>query len=206
MEILQNSSLLASRIFNEETFIEFVVRFIFNVFVIYIIARQIYYRLKPNRNYLFTMVIINIVVFFVCYLLNNINLSIGFAFGIFAIFSILRYRTKPIPIKEMTYMFISISIAIINALGSTNTTVVEIGFTNFSIVAFTFLLEKTWVKRESDKTVIYEKIENIKPSNHDKLLEDLNNRTGLQIHRIEIGQIDLLRDTARVKVYYYENN
>lgn len=206
MEILQNSSLLASRIFNEETFIEFVVRFIFNVFVIYIIARQIYYRLKPNRNYLFTMVIINIVVFFVCYLLNNINLSIGFAFGIFAIFSILRYRTKPIPIKEMTYMFISISIAIINALGSTNTTVVEIGFTNFSIVAFTFLLEKTWVKRESDKTVIYEKIENIKPANHDKLLEDLNNRTGLQIHRIEIGQIDLLRDTARVKVYYYENN
>ncbi len=205
MEIMESSNFLGSLI-NGQDFLEFFLRFVFNILVIYIIARQIYYRVKPNRSYLFTMVILNIIVFSVCNLINSVNLSIGVAFGIFAIFSILRYRTRTLPIKEMTYIFISISVGIINALSSTSVSVVEILFTNATIIAFTLFLEKTWIRKESEKTIVYEKIENIKPVNKEKLLEDLKHRTGLDIHRVEIGRINFLRDTCRVRIYYYESD
>ncbi len=204
MEIMESSNFLGDLV-NGQDFLVFFLRFIFNVLVIYIIARQIYYRVKPNRSYLFTMVILNIIVFSVCNLINSVNLSIGVAFGIFAIFSILRYRTRALPIKEMTYIFISISVGIINALSSTAVSVVEILFTNATIIAFTLFLEKTWIRKESDKTVIYEKIENIKPENREKLLNDLKSRTGLDIHRVEIGRINFLRDTCRLRIYYYDS-
>jgi hypothetical protein len=137
-------------------------------------------------------------------LLNNAKISIGFAFGIFAVFSILRYRTRPLPTKEMTYLFISISVAIINALSSNNLSYAELLLTNGVIIFFTIILEKVWIKNESRKTVIYEKIDLIKPENHDKLLKDLKERTGLNIHRFEIGRIDFLQDLARIRIYYYD--
>lgn len=144
------------------------------------------------------------IVFFVCYILSNAKLSLGFAFGIFAVFSILRYRTMMVPIKEMTYMFISISIAIINALSYNGISIGLVLFTNFALIGFIFLLEKTWVKNELKQTVIYEKIELIKPTHHIELMNDLKTRTGLNIHRFEIGKIDFLRDVARIDIFYYE--
>jgi len=186
------------------SFSDFILRLLINLIVIYVIARQIYFRLVKNRDYLFVMFIFNIVVFFVCYLLSNTTLSLGFAFGIFAIFSILRYRTRVVPTKEMTYMFVAISIAVINALSFD-----EIGFpiiiiTNVIIVAFIFILEKTWVKNEIRKRILYEKIDLIKPENRNLLIKDLQDRTGLIINRVEIDRIDFLRDVARISVYYYE--
>ena len=146
-----------------------------------------------------------IVVFFVCILLANVKLRLGFALGLFAIFSLLRYRTDPIPIKEMTYLFIIIGVAVINSLATKKVSYVELLFTNFAIVAVTYGLEKIWLlKRESRKTIIYENIELIKPENHHLLIEDLKKRTGLNIHRIEIGRINYLRDVARVRAFYYE--
>lgn len=189
---------------NGDNLLDFIFRFIYNLAIIYIIGRLIYFRMRQNRDYLFTLVIINIVVFFVCYLLNKVELEIGFAFGIFALFSILRYRTRQIPIKEMTYLFISISIAIINALSNETISLLKLSFVNFSIVGLTFLLEKTWVRNELSRNIRYEKIELVKPENHELLMEDLKSRTGLNIHRFEIGRIDFLRDVARVKIYYHE--
>ncbi len=187
-----------------QKFFEFLLRFAFNTGVIYVIARLIYFRLRKNRDYLFTLFVFNLVVFFVCYMLDSAEVSIGVAFGIFAIFSILRYRTTTIPIKEMTYMFIAISVAIINGLSNGEIKFIMQIFINITMIVITVMLEKAWVKNELRQNIIYEKIDLIKPENHGKLLLDLKMRTGLDIHRFEIGQIDFLRDVAKIRVYYYD--
>lgn len=187
-----------------ENFLEFLIRFIFDFIIIYAIAKGIYYRVRKRSNILFALFMLNILVFFVCYLLQSVQLSIGFAFGIFAIFSILRYRTTTVPIKEMTYIFISISIAIFNALTNINTGYGIMIFTNITIVVFTFAFERIFIKNESVKTITYDNIDFIKPEKYNELLEDLKQRTGLKIHRCEIGRLNFIRDTARLRIYYYD--
>ncbi len=191
--------------FNADGFRELAFRFFFNLIVIYVIARLIYYKLRQNRDYLFTLFIFNLVVFFVCFLLSSAKISIGFAFGVFAIFSILRYRTTTVPIKEMTYMFISLSVAIINSLTTGSISFIELLFPNIMLISFALVLEKTWVKNEYKREVLYEKIDLIKPDRYDDLLDDLRERTGLKIHRAEVGKIDFLRDVARIKIFYFED-
>ncbi len=182
---------------------EFFIRFGLNVLVILIIAKYIYFRIRRNKDYLFTLLMFNMIVFFICYFLSSIELSLGFAFGIFAIFSILRYRTETVPIKEMTYMFIAISIAIINAIASASVCLIEMIFTNTAIVGLTYILEKAWIRNEVKQMIIYEKIELIKPERQEELIKDIEERTGLKINRYEIGKIDFLRDTALINVFYY---
>jgi hypothetical protein len=133
-----------------------------------------------------------------------VKLQIGFALGLFAIFGIIRYRTNSIPIKEMTYLFLIIGVSIINALADTKASVVEVLFTNLAIILITFGLEKIWLqKRESTKTIIYEKIDLIKPENYQELMNDLKERTGIKkIKRIEIGKIDFLKDTCTLQIFY----
>ena len=143
------------------------------------------------------------IIFFLCYLLSGIKLEMGFAFGLFAIFSILRYRTISIPMKEMTYLFMVIAIAVINALTTKKVSFMELLFTNLSLIAASFFLERLWYKEGlSEQTIEYEKIENIKPERRAILIADLKERTGLDIRSAEILTTDFLRDMARVRVYY----
>ena len=130
-------------------------------------------------------------------------LQIGFALGLFAIFGIIRYRTHAIPIKEMTYLFLIIGISVINALANT-ASISEIIFTNLIIILITYVLEKKWLLRhESSKSIIYEKINLIKPENHKELIEDLQVRTGIgKISRIEIGEVDFLKDTCHITIFF----
>ena len=138
-------------------------------------------------------------------LLDNVKLELGFALGLFAIFGIIRYRTDPIPIKEMTYLFLVIGISVINALANKKISYLELVFANFFIIGITYGLEKIWlVKHESRKNISYEKIELIKPDKREELLLDLKERTGIDIIRIEIGRIDFLRDTVNIRIFYYD--
>jgi len=130
----------------------------------------------------------------------------GFALGLFAVFGIIRYRTDPIEIKEMTYLFLIIGIALINALANKKVSYVELVFTNLMLVFLTYGLEKIWLlKHEVRKNVIYENIELIKPERHKEMLDDLKNRTGLNIHRFEIRKIDFLKDIVYIRIYFYED-
>ena len=150
--------------------------------------------------------LISITVFFLCFLLENVKLQLGFALGLFAIFGIIRYRTDPIPIKEMTYLFIVIGVSVINALANKKISHSELLFTNFIIIAVTHGLEKIWLLRhETRKTITYEKIELIKPSKKEELMADLKERTGLNITRIEVRRIDFLRDTAQIRIFFFED-
>lgn len=191
---------------NETNFLELLVRFSFNTLVTLVIVRYLYYSITKRKDYLFTYILISIVVFFLCFLLGNVKLQLAFALGLFAIFGIIRYRTIVVPIKEMTYLFIVIGVSVINALANKEISYTELVFTNLAIIAATFLLEKIWLLRhESSKMIVYEKIENIKPENFDILKADLEMRTGLKIEKIEIGRVNFLNDTVRIRIYYFEN-
>ena len=201
--------LLELQLFNIEIidindFLELVMRFLFTMSILYVIVRKIYYPRSLRRDYLFTYFLISLIVFFLSILLNNVKLQLGFALGLFAVFGIIRYRTDPIPIKEMTYLFIVIGIAVINALSNKKVSYAELVFTNFAILTIVWVLESVWfLKHETQKIIQYEKIELIKPQQRAELIADLEERTGLIINRIKIERIDFLRDTARIIIFYY---
>lgn len=192
---------------NWEDFLDLIIRTAFNTAIVLILVRVLYYRNTPRKDYLFTYILISLVVFFMVFLLENIKIELGFALGLFAIFGIIRYRTRQIPIREMTYLFLVIGISVINALSNKKVSYAELVFTNLVIIMVTYLLEKVFLlKHESKKVINYENVELVKPEHRKALIEDLKKRTGLNIHRIEIGRIDYLRDTARVFVYYFEQD
>jgi hypothetical protein len=208
MIILQNVSpeIFGIRLINLSDFLELLVRFGFNLMIIIIIVRYIYYPVARRKDYLFTYILISAVIFSLCFLLENVKLQIGFALGLFAIFGIIRYRTSQIPIKEMTYLFLVIGVSVINALANKKISYTELVFANLAIIMVTLLLEKVFLlKHESRKTIVYEKIDLIKPEKREELLQDLQERTGININRIEIGRVDFLRDTARIRIYYFES-
>ena len=205
--ILLEAKIFGIDIIDIPDFLELLVRFALNIIVLIVIVRYLYYTVTKRKDYLFTYILIGIVVFLLCFLLDNVKLQLGFALGLFAVFGIIRYRTNPIPIKEMTYLFIVIGISVINALANKKVSYSELLFTNLIVIAVTFGLEKVWlIRHESRKTITYEKIENIKPENRDKLIEDLQKRTGITINRVEVGRVDFLRDIARVRIYYFEDD
>jgi hypothetical protein len=191
-------------IIDYSVFVELLLRFTINFTVVLILVRWLYYSLTKRKDYLFTYIVISSIVFMLCFMLENVKLELGFALGLFAIFGILRYRTNAIPIKEMTYLFLVIGISVINALSNKNTGVIEILFTNGIIVFIVFLYEKIWLlKHESAKTIVYEKINLIRPDKYLELIEDLRQRTGIsRINRVDVGRIDFVKETCQLTIYY----
>jgi hypothetical protein len=205
--LFNDPEFLGTPIYNAEDFWKLITKAIFNLLIILIIARYIYYPVTRNKDYLFTFLLISLTVFLLCVLLDSVKLQLGFALGLFAIFGIIRYRTDPIPIKEMTYLFLVIGISVVNALANKKISHAELVFANLMIVFATFGMERIWLlKHETRKNVTYEKIELIVPERREELLADLKARTGLNVVRIEVRRIDFLRDTANLRIFYYEDD
>ena len=182
-----------------------IIRFGFNLSVAFIIVKLIYQRDHNNNDFVFTYFMFNSLIFFFASILGSITINMGFAFGLFAVFAILRYRTDPIPIKEMTYLFIVITIGVINALSGDEVSFEALLFTNTALVGLTYFLEKYWQNNLlASMNIDYEKIENVKPQNHEALLTDLKERTGLNIQDFQFSRMNFLRDTVRIKIYYKE--
>ncbi len=204
LQFLSDPKLFGVEFFNQRDFLLMLFRFMLNFTFTLIITRYIYYANSRRKDYLFTYILISIAVFFLSYLLQNVDLQLGFALGLFALFGIIRYRTNPIPIKEMTYLFLVICISVMNALSDKEISYVELLFANIALVVITLVIEYFWsFKHENSKTIIYEKIDLIKPQNQKKFIKDLETRTGLKINRVEIGKINFMRDTAEVTIYYF---
>jgi len=184
---------------------EMLILFGINLLALFIVVRLIYYSIHREKEYVFAYTVSNIAIFFLCILLANVKLKLGFAFGLFAVLSIVRFRTEAIPIKEMTYFFIIIIIAVINSLSSKSVSYAELLVTNSSIILAIFYLEKAWLKKQdSSRTIVYEKIELIMPGKRKELIADLKERTGLEINKVKIGNVNFLNDTALVEVFYNE--
>lgn len=189
----------------DDDFYKMLFRFIINFTFLTLIIRFIYYPFAKRKDYVFTYYLISAIVFFLCFTLKKYELDIGMALGLFAIFGIIRYRTDAIPIKEMTYLFVVIGVSVINSLANKKMSYFEIVGANILIIGILFLIERYWaLKQEESKSIIYENIENIKPENYDTLKSDLEQRTGLNINKVTIGEVDFLKDTAKVTIFYFK--
>ena len=192
--------------FDLEDFSKLLFKFGINFIFLIIIVRLIYYRVKDDKDYVFTYIMFNILTFFICFLLRKVPMQMGFALGLFAVFGIIRYRTEAIPIRQMTYLFIVIGISMINALSNKSVSIFEVLFTNGIIALITYLIDRLWFQTtEKKKSIVYEKIELIKPENRQDLIKDLKERTGLPIHEVKVDKIDFLKDTAAITIYYNQD-
>lgn len=189
--------------FYDDDIFKLLVRFGINFLFLVVTVRMIYYRITQRSPYTFTFFMVSILIFLICFTLKKFELELGMALGLFAVFGILRYRTDSIPIREMTYLFIVIGMAVVNSLANKNMSYTELIFSNGVVILVLLLLENgSFLNRNVRKTILYEKIDLIRPENREALVADLAERTGLIIARVEIGQIDFLRDTAKISIYY----
>ncbi len=210
MNLLANIILLDSdavrlfgiKLFNDDLY-ELLFRLGLNLVVSYWIILKVYKATRKDSEYLFSYLVFSPMVFFICHLFASTKLSIGFAFGLFAVFSILRYRTTTIPVKEMTYMFVIIGIAVLNAISTKKVSYIEIFFTNFFVLGLMYFLESYILNTGIEiKNVMYEKIENIKPENEQLLISDLEDRMGRPVERVELIEADYLKDSAKIRVFF----
>lgn len=189
--------------FNDD-FYTLVLRLAINFFFLTLLIRFLYYPHTKRKDYLFTYYLIGTITFFVCFSLKKLDIDTGMGLGLFAIFGIIRYRTDPIPIKEMTYLFLIIGVSVVNSLASNKISMAEMALINGTLVGVTFVLERLWLlKHETRKTIVYERIDLIRPEQYEELKNDLEERTGLKINRVEVGKINFLDDTAQIRIYYY---
>ncbi|MGX8713492.1 MAG: DUF4956 domain-containing protein [bacterium] len=173
-----------------------------NLLVCWIITHFFYYRKSRRRDYYFTYMLFSTAIFFILYQLQNMKIEVGIALGLFGIFSMIRYRTEQLPIREMTYLFVLIGISIINGAGMASSYASFIAV-NLLFIALVWVLEAIGMSsHKAQKIITYEKIELIRPDRHEELLADLKERTGLDIIKVQVGSINFLKDTAFLKVTY----
>lgn len=203
-------------LFDDDLF-KLLVRFAINIVFLTIIMKFAVYPNQRQRDFAFTAVMMNITVFFICFSLKKLDLGLGMALGLFAIFGVLRYRTDAIRVKEMTYLFIVIGIAVINSLSNKNTSYAEVVAVNLLIFGAAMLKEritkeelaseiavaqkKAATKKEEKFTIEYDRLELLGTEHRDQLLADIAERTRIAASRIQIKNVDLARKTATLAIW-----
>jgi hypothetical protein len=185
--------------------LDLVARLLADLLPVLILVRLIYYRLYRRSDLFLTYFTFNLIIFLITHLLNQVQMSIGAAFGLFAVFSMLRYRTEGLSARDMTYLFIVIAMGLISAV-NTGTWFQVLGI-NGLIVLLVVVLEGNWlVRRECSQVVHYDRLDLILPERRQELLHNLQVRTGLPVHRVQIEEIDFLKDAVRLCMYYYPHS
>jgi cation transport ATPase len=180
---------------------QFLISLAVNMISVLIIIGLIYFNNYHKTEILFTYFSFNLVIFLLTLVMNNIKFSTGAAFGLFAVFSMLRYRTEGISTKDMTYLFIVIAIGLICAI---KLEILPMVIVCGILITSTFLLDgNILIKRQFSKPVIYENIDLVKPEFRDQLIQDLRTRTGLDVYKVTINKIDFVRDVATIEIFYH---
>ncbi len=194
---------LETALFDQAALLSLVARFALDLVVVVIIVHLIYFRAKPDGNFAFTFYVLNVLVFFVSYLMVGIDIGVGFAFGLFALFTIIRYRSVTLPVKEMSYLFAIVTVAIVNGLSQLGFSWSEVLFVDAAIIGTIWLLDRMWLPAQmGQEYLVYEKIQNVRPDANATLIADLQARTGLDIKSAQVGRLNFLNDTALVKIRY----
>lgn len=183
--------------------IEIALHFAANLLSCWIIVRLIYQSKAKRRDYVFTFTMVSASVFLLCRMLSGVELDLAFALGLFAIFGIIRYRTNAVPIREMTYLFLVIAVAVMNALAPLSMDLLEVGVGNAALWVLAMLLERVlFVEHLVTKRVVYDRIELLQEGRREELKADISKRIGEEVERIDIGDVNLLRETAVIKVSF----
>lgn len=201
-EISNQISFLGVPLCDTESLLHLLMRFAFNLIVTWIIARYCYYVKSQRKDYVLTYMLFGSAMFLLIFLMESVSIQIGMTLGLFAIFGVIRYRTETVPIREMTYLFIFITVAVINGL-ALNISYVELIVANILLILLILMVEgRSLLRHTSAKLVIYEKINLITPDKRAEMIADLEERLGHKVDKVEVGHVDFLRDVAFVKVYY----
>jgi hypothetical protein len=190
-------------LFDDDIF-KLVARFTFNLIFLTLIVRYAIFPSQREREFAFTVVMMNVTVFFICFTMKKLELELGMALGLFAIFAVLRYRTSALRVKEMTYLFIVIGIAVINSLSNRKTSYAELVLVNMVIFSAALLKERLVRGQLSQLQLLYDKLEWLGPEHRQELLADLQHRTGIEVVRVEIERIDLKKANAVLKIWFDE--
>ena len=186
-----------------DEFYELILQFAINSAVLFIISCVMYYRWNRKAEYVFTQMITGIIVFIICSMLRWVQLELGLVLGLFAIFSIIRFRTINVPVKDMAYLFMIVGISAVNALLQLSQCMHWILFANILLVLVTFILEKTLFSHSlSHRTITFSETDLLKPSQHQQLLARLREMTELNIQRFEIGKVDYIKKQAQLRIFY----
>ena len=187
-------------------FLMMFVRLLINMVVTWFIIDRLYYRKSRRRDFYFTFMLISIAIFFIVFFMIFVledmkgKTSMGVGIGLFGIFSIMRYRTDTMPVREMTYLFVIIALSLVNSV-SVNIPIFEILLTNLIMILAVWLCEHH-LKTRPTKLVQYDRIELITPERREELIADLEARLGVKVEKVEVGSIDFLRDMAMLRVSY----
>lgn len=174
-----------------------------NLVVATLIVRFIYYPARQSKNFVFTFLGFSTVIYLVVSFLSVAEVGIGVGFGLFAIFSVLRYRTSPMPAREMTYLFVLIALAVMSAILMQSADWLLLAAISAVVCAVILVLEREWgFYYEGVKSIKYERVDLVRAGNHAELLADLRQRTGLALTRVEVGAINYVNEWANVRVYY----
>lgn len=201
-EISSGPSFLGVPLFESQSLFHLLIRFGFNLLVSWIIVQFLYYKKNGRKDYYLTFMVFASAMFLLIFLMESVKLQIGLTLGLFAIFGVIRYRTETVPIREMTYLFVIITVAVINGL-ALNITYAELVVANILLIALIAVMEYLHKgPQTSTKLVLYDRIENVVPEKRDVLVADLKARLGLDIIDVEVGHVDFLKDSAFIKVTY----
>jgi len=190
----------------ESSLLSIMIRFFFNMIVLIILVRFIYYRFTKKAEYLFSFLMMGIVIFLLCSLLETVDIQLGMALGLFAIFAILRFRTVNYTTKDMTYIFTVIGVSVINSQANIPPPLAGALIVNSTIIIAAFLLELFMRKNGlATMTVVYNKPELLNPASRDELLKELSVLTGIQIVKVRILEVNVVKGMSELEAYYREN-
>lgn len=193
--------------FNPTLLVGLVLRFLFNIGAAAILILLVYRRNCKNREFAFTLFSFNMIIFALCTILNNIELSIGSGFGLFAVFTMMRYRSEQLQIKDMTYLLIMVGLGFINSTFQGPIGPVEIVFLNLSIIIFLFVLEKTFFNKNLvTQKIKFEKLDLLKVGNKNLLHHSLEERIGARIVDVKVDSVNYLEGSANLIVKYDREN
>lgn len=181
--------------------IRLVSRLAIDVTFAWFVVRVIHFRLYRNHDLAFTYMLLNVITFSVCFLLRKVPIELGFALGLFAVFGILRYRTEPIRTRDLTYLFVVIGIAILNAVANTKVSFAELITIDLAIVGLTWIMSAgLFASQDDTHQVVYDNLALLGASSRDDLIADLCDRTGLEVINVEVTDLNLLNDTAKLSI------
>ncbi len=188
-----------------DDFSKFALSFLINGGVALLIVHLVYRPTQRDKDFVLMFLTFNTLAFLLASWFSDAEFSVGLGLSLFALFSILRYRTDPIPIREMTYLFVMLALPVINAVFMQEKVYTNLLIANLAVLGGLVLIERGWgLKKVGQKTIVYERVDLVKPEHYQALLADLRSRTGLDIIRCEIGKIDFLHDIAELKITYVE--
>ena len=187
----------------DDDFYKMIFRFLINIFFLTALIKYSYYKFSKKADYFFTFYLVGTIVFFLCFTLKKYEIDLGLALGLFAIFGILRYRTDPLKVREMTYLFVVIGLSLVNALSNKKMSYTEIFVGNSIVVAMAYFLDRYWDQQKTNtKDILYESLEHIRPEHHELLKTELEHKLGFEILSISLGQIDFKAETVKIKIRY----